>query len=185
MTRLPFFLFALSTLSPGLLHAQDKLGSRDGTITFFSHAPLEDITAVNHKGASVFVPSTGAIEFSALIKAFEFKKAMMQEHFNENYMESDKFPKAVFKGHVVPNAGDDLSKPGSHTVSVDGLLTIHGVERPLTTPATLVVASDGTIKANCMFHVKPEDHGISVPGVVREKIAERIEVTVDIAYGKL
>ena len=125
---------------PLLLAAQDKLGSRDGEITFFSSTPMEDITAVNSKVASVFVPSTGAIEFSALIKAFEFRKAMMQEHFNEDYMESDQFPKAVFKGEVLPTAGDDLSRPGIHTDSVEGDLTMHGVTRHITVPATMTTA---------------------------------------------
>lgn len=179
------FLIGALLFIPVLSNAQDKYGSRDGTITFFSHAPLEDITAVNHKAASVFVPATGAIEFSALIKAFEFKKAMMQEHFNENYMESTTFPKATFSGHVVPKNGDDPARIGTHVVDVEGTLTLHGVDKPLRSTASLEVAADGTIKGTCEFNVKPADHGISVPSVVREKIAEDIKVSVDITYIKL
>lgn len=185
MSRIHSFLAAVLVLAPFLSNAQDKYGSRDGTITFFSHAPLEDITAVNHKAASVLVPATGAIEFSALIKAFEFKKAMMQEHFNENYLESASFPKAVFKGHVAPQEGDDLARVGTHKVDVVGTLTLHGVDKPLKTTASLEVAADGTIKGTCEFNVKPADHDISVPSVVREKIAEDIKVSVDITYTKL
>ncbi len=178
-------LAAVLLVAPTIAHAQAKYGARDGTITFFSHAPLEDITAVNRNAASVLVPQTGAIEFSVLIKAFEFKKAMMQVHFNENYLESSRYPKAVFKGRVVPKEGDDLSKPGNHLAEVDGTLTIHGVEKPLHTTASLAVAKEGTIRATSKFNVRPADHGIAVPGIVREKIAETIGVTVDITYHKL
>lgn len=178
-------MVAVLLLVPTLVHAQAKYGARDGNITFFSHAPLEDITAVNRNAASVFVPQTGAIEFSVLIKAFEFRKAMMQVHFNENYMESGRFPKAVFKGKVLPKEGDDLTKPGNHLAEVDGTLNIHGVEKPLHTTASLTVAKDGTIHATCKFNVAPADHGITVPGIVREKIAESIQVAVDITYHKL
>ena len=178
-------LIAALWVAPILVHAQAKYGARDGTITFFSHAPLEDITAVNRNAASVLVPQTGAMEFSVLIKAFEFKRAMMQIHFNENYMESSHYPKAVFKGRVEPKEGDDLSEPGNHLADVDGTLNIHGVEKPLHITASLNVAKDGTIHATSKFDVRPADHAIAVPGIVREKIAETIEVTVDITYHKL
>lgn len=178
-------LHAALLFCPLLLAAQDKLASRNGVITFFSSTPMEDITAVNSKVASVFIPSTGAIEFSALVKAFEFRKAMMQEHFNEDYMESDKFPKAIFKGKVVPAAGDDLSRSGIHSVSVEGDLTMHGVTRHITVPATLTTASDGSITADCDFKVKPVDYDVKVPSVVREKIAETLDLKVRIAYSKL
>lgn len=178
-------LFGALALLPCLTHAQDKYGSRDGGITFFSEAPLENITAVTHKAASVLIPATGEIQFSALIKAFEFEKALMQEHFNENYMESSTFPKAIFKGRLVPKDGDDLTKPGTYDVGVEGTITIHGVEKPLSTSATLVVAKDGSITAKSEFNVKPEDHDIAIPGVVRGKIAESIKVSVDITYAKL
>lgn len=178
---LPATLF----LFPLLLAAQDRLASRDGVISFFSSTPMEDITAVNSKVVSVLVPSTGAIEFSALVKAFEFRKAMMQEHFNEDYMESDKFPKAVFKGKVMPPPGDDLSRPGIHAVSVEGDLTMHGVTRHITVPATLTAGNDGKLKAECDFKVDPADYDVKVPSVVREKIAQTLDVKVRIAYSKL
>ncbi len=180
------FIAAIAlALAPVLSRAQEKFGARDGNITFFSHAPLEDITAVSRNAASVLVPATGAIEFSVLIKAFEFKKALMQEHFNENYMESGKFPKAKFNGQLKTEPGDDISKPGAHTVQVDGTLSIHGVDQPLHTRAILTASTDGTIQAECKFNVRPEDHGITVPGLVRDKIAKSMEVTVSITYHKL
>lgn len=172
-------------LLPLLLAAQDKLASRNGEITFFSSTPMEDITAVNRKATSVFVPATGDIQFAALIKAFEFEKALMQEHFNENYMESNTFPKAIFKGKVVPAKGDDLSGPGVHMATVDGDLTMHGITQHITVNATLTTAGDGKVKAQCDFEVKPEDYGITVPGVVRAKIAEQVQVKVRLDYTKL
>ena len=185
MARPILALNAAMAFAPVLTQAQDKFGARNGTITFFSSAPLEDITAVNHNAAGVLVPATGALEFSVLIKAFEFQKAKMQEHFNENYMESGKWPKAQFKGMLKPKPGEDLTTIGKHVVEVAGTLTIHGVEKPLSSTATLTVAPDGSIAANCVFNVRPEDHAIDIPAVVRDNIAKSVRVTVDITYRKL
>lgn len=178
-------LVATLLLIPALLSAQDRMASRDGEITFYSSTPMEDIEAVNRKVASVYVPSTGAIEFSALIKAFAFEKAMMQEHFNENYMESKTFPKAIFKGKVTAAEGADLSQVGTHAVLVEGDLTIHGVTKHIIVMGTLTTSNDGRIKAESDFDVKPEDFGIKVPGVVRSKIAELVQVKVRLEYAKL
>lgn len=172
-------------LLPSIATAQDKYGTRNGEISFFSSTPMEDISAINTKVASVLVPATGAIEFSALIKAFEFEKALMQEHFNENYMESATFPKATFKGKLVPVENDDLLQPGTHPVNVEGTLTIHGVAKPIKAKGTVVVAEDGTIDATSDFDIKPEDHDITIPGVVRAKIAEMITAKVRVTYSKL
>ncbi|MBK9421907.1 MAG: YceI family protein [Flavobacteriales bacterium] len=178
-------IYAAILLLPSMSMAQDKYGTRNGEISFFSSTPMEDISAINTKVASVFVPTTGTIEFSALIKAFEFEKALMQEHFNENYMESSTFPKATFKGKLVPAEGDDLSKTGIHAVNVEGMLTIHGVEKPMKAKGTVEVGADGTVKAMCDFDIKPEDHGITIPGVVRAKIAQTITAKVRVTLSKL
>ncbi len=177
--------YASFLLMPALLAAQTNFATRTGEISFFSSTPMEDITAVNQRVASVFVPATGAVEFSALIKAFEFEKAMMQEHFNENYMESSTFPKALFKGKVQPAPGDDLAKAGEHSVTVTGNLTIHGITKQVTVQGVFTTEAGGTLKARSEFKVKPEDYGIKVPGVVRNKIAEIIDVKVKLAYAPL
>ncbi|MBS1545792.1 MAG: YceI family protein [Bacteroidetes bacterium] len=178
-------LFPGTLLLPTLLAAQTNYATRTGEISFFSSTPMEDITAVNRQVASVFAPATGAIEFSALIKAFAFEKAMMQEHFNENYMESNTFPKAIFKGKVHAAQGDDLAKAGEHAVTVAGDLTIHGITKQVTVQGVFSTSADGTLKARSEFQVKPEDYGIKVPGVVRNKIAEIISVKVQLAYKPL
>lgn len=172
-------------LLPAFTFAQDRFAARNGEISFFSSTPMEDISAVNHKVTSVYEPSTQKIVFTALIKAFEFEKALMQEHFNENYMESSTFPKSTFEGKVIPAAGEDLAKPGQHAVTVEGDLTMHGVTKHVTEKGTITVNADGTMKAESDFNVKPEDYGIKIPGVVRGKIAEQIAVKVRIPYAKL
>lgn len=172
-------------LVPVTLSAQERFATRNGHIHFFSGTSVENIEADNHKVTSVLDATTGALEFAALIKAFEFEKALMQEHFNENYMESNTYPKANFKGKVSGFSADDAKKPGTYTVDVTGDLTIHGVTKPLSTKATMTVEAAGTIKAKSEFSVKPEDHGIAIPGVVRKNIAEQIKVTVDLSYTKM
>ncbi len=98
MKPLVFLLFVV--LQCITTNAQDRLLTRNGSISFYSKAPLEDIEANTQTAVSVLDRKTGQIEFSVLIKSFTFEKALMQEHFNEDYLESDKFPKSTFKGHI-------------------------------------------------------------------------------------
>lgn len=184
MNILKTFSLALAFLPLPLL-AQERYMTRTGHIAFHSATPVEDIEANNHKVTSVFDATSGAIEFAALIKAFEFEKALMQEHFNENYMESNTFPKATFKGTMADISGVDLKKAGSYPVTVSGNLTIHGVAKPITTQGVITVDAAGAVKATSEFIVKPEDHNIAIPGVVRKNIAETIKVTVKLDYTKM
>jgi hypothetical protein len=158
--------------------AQDKFGTRNGRVSFHSQTPIEKIEAENNKVSCVLDAGTGAIQFSMLIKAFEFEKALMQEHFNENYMESNTFPKAEFKGKVDGLSKDQATKAGSYPVTVTGDLTIHGVTKTVTHPGTITVGKDGALKAESDFVVKPEDHGIAIPALVRDNIAKEITVKV-------
>ncbi len=177
-------LLALAFL-PLVLMAQERYGTRTGYISFYSSTPVEDIEAHNRKVTSVWDASTGAMEFAVLIKAFEFEKALMQEHFNENYMESNTHPKSTFKGTMDGLTADQLAKPGTYDVKVTGDLTIHGVTRPISAPGKVTVNEDGSVKAVSEFIVRPEDHDIKIPGVVRKNIAEEITVKVDMDYKKL
>jgi len=162
-------LLALTTTT----FAQAKYFTRSGNVKFFSSTPLEDIEAINNGAICVFDAETGAVEMSMLNTSFKFEKALMQEHFNENYMESTKFPKSFFKGTVK----GFVMKKGKQEVSITGELTIHGVTKNVTVPATLNFEGDA-IAATCMFKVKPEDHGIKIPGMVRDNIAEFMEITI-------
>jgi hypothetical protein len=178
-------LLALAFVPLAMASAQERYATRTGYISFYSSTPIEDIEAHNRKVTSVWDATTGAVEFAALIKAFEFEKALMQEHFNENYMESNTFPKATFKGRVEGVGPEQLRTHGTHDVVVAGDLTIHGVTRQVSHPGTITVSDDGTVKAVSEFIVKPEDHDIKIPGVVRKNIAEEITVKVDLDYKKM
>jgi hypothetical protein len=163
----------------GTLKAQDKYFTRDGHIVFSSSTSVEDIKANNNKVTCVLDAKSGDVEFAVLMVAFEFKKALMEEHFNENYVESETYPKSKFKGRILNIKEVDFSKDGSFPVLVEGQLTIHGETRQVSAKGTLDIIKEN-IKINSEFHVSPEDYNIEIPGVVREKIAKELLITVDI-----
>ncbi len=165
--------------------AQDRYMTRTGHISFHSETSVENIDAENSKVSSVWDATTASIEFAVLIKAFEFEKALMQEHFNENYMESTTFPKATFKGTVTGITTEQVKKAGTYEVVVEGELTMHGVARPMKSTGTIVVDAAGAVKATSEFTIKPEDHGIKIPGMVRKNIADMIHVKVRMDYQKM
>lgn len=168
-----FFLLILS------LHAQEKYYTKTGHIDFFSEAPLENITANNENVAAFIDVPTGEVQFAVLMKSFEFEKALMQEHFNENYVESHKFPKATFKGKIEDYSKELFSTDNQQKVTVSGDLTIHGVTKPLTAEATLEPDGDN-YKGTTSFIVKPEEFDIKIPKAVRDNIAKEIEVNVNV-----
>ena len=172
-----FFLLAGFVLSA---NAQ-KYMTRNGYIGFYSHTPMEDIKGDNNQVASILDTSTGEFVFQVLIKSFHFEKALMEEHFNENYMESEKFPKSSFKGKITDLASVDFSKPGNYDVTVEGDLNIHNVTNKVIVKGNVEVISGG-INANSKFNIVPEDYKINIPGVVRDNIAKNLEVTVSIKY---
>jgi polyisoprenoid-binding protein YceI len=173
MKRISLIIILLSIGT--LTFAQGKYFTRSGNVKFFSSTPMENIEGKNNGAICVFDIETGAVEMSMLNTSFEFEKALMQEHFNENYMESAKFPKSTFKGTVK----NFVMKKGKHEVEITGDLTIHGVTKKVTVPATLEVVGDA-IAGTCIFKVKPEDHGIKIPGMVRDNIAEFMEITINL-----
>lgn len=184
MNCLKPFLLGLA-LSPLALSAQERYMTKTGHVDFHSSTPMEDIHADNDKVISVWDAGTGAIEFSMLIKAFTFEKALMQEHFNENYMESNKFPKATFKGTLSGVKADQLAKAGAYPVTVEGTINVHGVEQPMKATGTITTDGKGGIRAESKFQVKPADHDIKIPGAVRKNIAEAIDVSVRMDYTKM
>ncbi len=161
-----------------------KYITRDGYIGFFSHAPVEDIKADNNQVASVIDTSTGDIVFQVLIRSFHFVKTLMEEHFNENYMESDKIPKSTFTGKIVNINDVNFSSAGTYDVTVEGDLSIHGVTKKVTAKGTLEIV-DGGINATTKFNIEPEEYNITIPSVVRNNIAKVVEVTVAMKYTPL
>lgn len=155
-----------------------KMMTRTGKVSFFSSTSVENIEAFNNEVASVIDTKTGEVVFIVAIKSFKFEKALMQEHFNENYMESDKFPKADYKGKIVDMSAVNFAKDGTYNVKTTGKFTMHGVSKNIAVPGTVTVRNGvATIKAK--FSVAPSDYGIKIPSVVSSKIASQIEVTVD------
>jgi len=155
--------------------------TRNGKITFFSQAPLENIEAINNDVTSILDTKMGDFAFVVLIKSFRFKKALMQEHFNENYLESKTFPKATFKGNITDLSKIDFAKDGSYPVTVSGDLTIHGVTKKIEAPGTITI-NQGKISAASKFGAKVKDYNIKIPSIVANKIAETVEVSVDCKY---
>ena len=155
--------------------------TRNGKITFFSQAPLENIEAVNNEVTSIFDSKKGEFAFVVLIKSFKFKKALMEEHFNENYMESNTFPKANFKGTVTDLSKVNFSKEGIYPVTVKGDLTIHGITKNILVPATVTV-SQGKINAVSKFNIKVKDYNIKIPSTVINNVSETIAITVNCKY---
>lgn len=179
MMKYSFFFLAL--LLSSALVAQEPLITRDGSTSFFSHAPLEDIEAVNDQTTAAIDFAKGEVVVKMLIKHFTFENALMQEHFNENYMESEKYPSAIFKGTIVTDEVIDLSQDGTYEVAIKGNLTIHGVQQATETNATITIA-EGMVTASTKFIAKPADFDIEIPSVVVKNIAEEIEVTTTLNF---
>jgi hypothetical protein len=160
------------------LQAQDKFYTKTGKIEFSSKAPMEDIEAKNKTLAGLLDTKTGMLQFSVLMKGFEFPKALMQEHFNENYVESDKYPRGDFKGTITNNKDINYSVDGTYPAEVTGKLTLHGVTRDLKTKGSVKV-ENGKIETNATFNVLLSDYQIKIPSVVKEKLSNNIKVVVE------
>lgn len=155
-----------------------KYFTKTGHISFYSDTPIEKIEAHNKSSNCVLDVATGKLEFASLIKGFQFEKALMQEHFNENYMDSNKFPKATFKGQIEAYKTLDPAKDSKHNVKVTGDLTIHGVTKKISTEAVIIVKS-GKIDADATFNIQVADYGIEIPALVKDQIAKTVKVKVD------
>lgn len=155
-----------------------KYTSDKSTVVFFSDALLEDITAKNEKSSSIFNTENGEIAFSIPMKDFKFKKGLMQQHFNEKYVESEKFPKSTFAGKII---GFKPDATGAQQVNAQGKLTIHGVTKDIDVPGTIEVQGKKLLMKS-KFMVKVADYNITVPQVVFQNIAEEVEVTLDFTY---
>jgi hypothetical protein len=151
--------------------------SSDSFVKFFSDAPMEDIEAINESASSIIDVEKMAIVIVVPIKSFSFQKKLMQEHFNENYLESDQFPKAIFKGKIVDWNGAE----GSTKASAKGTMEIHGVTQEVTLTGN-INRTGQSIKVETVFPIKLEDYDIKIPKAVFYKIAEEVEVTAKFEY---
>lgn len=160
--------------STTILFAQGLFTAKNATVNFFSKTPVEDINATCTT-ANALINTEGAVAFVINNTSFSFPNKLMQEHFNEKYMESEKYPMSTFKGKI--NEPIDFTKEGVHQVTATGKLNIHGVELDRTIPGTLTI-KDGNINLVSDFKVKVADHKITIPKLVVAKIAEVIDVKV-------
>lgn len=177
MKQLLFISAFLLTSLAGV--GQEVYSCRSPKLSFFSSAPMEDISAVSERGVSAINIKTKAIYFKVPMNTFQFKKALMQEHFNENYIESEKFPFAEYKGKFVEDV--DFTKNGTYPVTVEGTLNLHGVEKSYKGKGTITV-QNGKFNVNSKFNVSVADHKIKIPSLVVKNIAEVVEVTVNADY---
>jgi len=157
-----------------------KYMTRTGKIIFdaTSKKSPEKIEAINNEVANILDAQSGDIIFQVLIKSFKFEKELMQEHFNENYMESDKYPKAEFKGNITNHADVNFSKDGTYNVNVTGKLTIHNVTNDVTVPGTITVKGN-TIMAKTRFSVVLKDYKIEIPSLVADKVSTTTTITLE------
>jgi polyisoprenoid-binding protein YceI len=172
ITILCCFLFV--TIS----NSQERYLTKNGTINFFSKMVMEDITADNNQVLSIIDATKGTMAISILMKSFMFKKALMQEHFNENYVESDKYPKATFKGAI---SDFDAVNEATSVVKVTGILTIHGVSKEITIESNMIRTAD-TILAEGNFMINLANFDVEIPSVVAKKIAKNIKVSFNFSH---
>ena len=172
-------LFVFLSLS---LYAQDKFYTKSGTITFESSVPtFEEIKATNTKVTAI-LKDDGTLASLALTKAFRFKIALMEEHFNENYIESNKFPKATFSGKIVDFSLDKLAQEYKN-FPLKGTLSIHGITKEIEIIAK-VKKNTTSIQMSSSFKITPEDFNVEIPSIVRKKIAKQVDVSFDFKLDK-
>lgn len=163
----------------GNIAQAQKFMTKNGNISFFSAMPMENIEAHNKQVNSAIDSKTGDFVVKVLIKSFEFEKALMQEHFNENYMESDKFPNATLSGKIKNIADIDFAKDGTYPADVEGKLTIHGITKDITEKGTITVKG-GKVNAVSSFNVTLADYGIEIPNTVVNNISKTIQIKVNL-----
>ena len=176
---------ALVILFFALIHlsgfTQSTYFTRNGLIYFCSHTSVIDIDANNHQVASFLDIETGKIQFAVLIKSFKFALATAKEHFNESYMESDKFPKAIFKGEILNIDSLDLNVDGIWPIHVKGDVTIRGITKNIEVPGILSIEKS-KINAKSEFELFISDFNISVPKIVENRVAKTVQVKVEMNY---
>jgi hypothetical protein len=171
-------LFSLLVVISMSSFAQTKMITKTGKLTFEASIPaMEEVKAKNESVTVVLNPATGEIASLALVKGFRFKVALMEEHFNENYMESDKYPKATFKGKI---ENFDVSKltATAQTYSIKGKMEMHGKSKDIVINASIKKTADG-IDIDSNFTVNTDDYGIDIPSVVSKKVSKKVSVKLD------
>ncbi len=176
MKKFSYHIF-LIILFPATLYSQDKYYTKSGRINFYSATAMEHIEAVNKSVTSVIDTKTGDIQFAVLMKGFEFRKALMQEDFNDTYVESSKYPRSTFKGKIVNNEAINYAVSGTYPVKAIGTLLLHGVSREVTVPGSITIAN-GKLDLNAEFEILLTDYKVAIPALVSDKISKSIKIMV-------
>ncbi len=169
-----FFLF--SFLCSQYIQAQTIFIEKSGTVTFYSEAPLENIEAVHSGVNAILNTQTNELAFIVTIRGFKFAKELMQEHFNEKYLESDKYPKATYKCTILDSVNWGI--PGNYEVSSKGILNIHGVDKEITEKGTFTLTGN-KINLKSEFKIAIADYNISIPKLLFQNIADTVLVKLD------
>jgi polyisoprenoid-binding protein YceI len=178
-------VFQLSAQNGAAKSAATKFFTKTGKVYFSATSSIEKIEATTGKAVGIVDIAAGKVEAKVLVKSFHFEKALMEEHFNENYMESGKYPDAVFVGNITDAKSVNLAKDGAYTVKVNGKLTMHNVTKDVETTANLTVKGGAITMAKSDFSVKLSDYNIAIPTPVKDKIAKEAKISIDLALQPL
>ena len=180
MKNIKFHVLIIFLICP--LFAKDIYFTRSGTISFYSSALIEDIEAVNKQVTCVLDMGTGEVAFRVPIPSFTFKNGLMQEHFNENYLESEKYPHASFKGNI--DAWDSINLSNEpQQVTLTGMMNIHGVSHEIKDTGK-ISKIDGQVRGSAKFNIIVADYEIEIPKILRDNIAKIVDVTVNLNLKK-
>jgi polyisoprenoid-binding protein YceI len=173
------FFAAVAALSFTSMFSQSIFTTSIAKVSFYSKTPIQDIEGTSNKVATVLNSTTKQVYFKIQNTTFQFREKLMQEHFNENYMESDKFPVSDFNGKILEDI--DFTKTGNHKITIFGVLNIHGKKKEYKITGTLSSNENGLVLTS-NFKIKLADHGVQVPTVVFAKIAEQLEIKITANY---
>ncbi|PCJ23392.1 MAG: hypothetical protein COA97_11695 [Flavobacteriales bacterium] len=177
MKRIILLVLFVSTFLVG--NSQNLYKATSGEISFFSETPLENIDAINKDIRALINTKNGEFAFIVANIGFKFKKPLMQEHFNENYMESDKYKASMFKGEIIGVV--DFTKDGKYPITVKGILNIHGVDKEREIAGEIIILNN-KMTVITKFDIKVKDHKIKIPKLVIKNIAETVKVTVNVNF---
>lgn len=174
-------VFAVFCVTLGFSSFAQKYIDKSGTIDIFSQTSMFIIEAKNQKVASVLNVETGDVVASTLVRSFKFHEALVEDHFNENYMESHLHPKAVFKGKITNIKDVDFTKDGKYDITIDGSLTMHGQSNAVKSTGTITVKA-GNALATTVFEVSLEAYKIKVEESYKDRIKDEIKLTINFNY---
>lgn len=156
-----------------------KIGTSTGNISFFQETTVEDIHGKSKSLMTVIDTKTNNIVYKVSMRSFKFEKALMEEHFNENYVESDKYPYATYYGKI--NESIDWSKDGSYDISSNGKLTMHGVSKEISEKGKLII-KNGVVSISNEFKIKFTDYGVEIPKLLIMQLSDVVDVKIETNY---